>query len=138
MHRRTRHGRVFLSYSHADVDREWVRAFAESLRNRGVEVWFDEFEVKPGEPYLEAMEKGLRRSDFIVFVMTTNSVKRPDIFFEIGAAIAGGKRMVAIVSKDVDPSLLPQPLRTRRFLAQGAPEETAEELVSEPCRPEKQ
>jgi ABC-type branched-subunit amino acid transport system substrate-binding protein len=122
---------VFLSYSHADADRGWVRAFAESLRKRGVKVWFDEFEVKPGEPLVEAMEQGLRASDSIVFVMTPESVNRPNVFFEIGAAIAGGKRMVAIVSKDLDPSLLPQPLRTRRFLPQGPPEQTADELVSE-------
>jgi len=131
VHRRTHQRRVFLSYSHADADRGWVRAFAESLRKRGVKVWFDEFEVKPGEPLVEAMEQGLRASDSIVFVMTPESVNRPNVFFEIGAAIAGGKRMVAIVSKDLDPSLLPQPLRTRRFLAQGPPEQTADELVSE-------
>ena len=121
---------VFISYSHADADREWVRAFVEALQRRGLKVWYDEFEVSPGESLREALEKGLRGSDVIVFLVTPGSVERANMFFEIGAAVGMGKRVLAIVSKDVDPSLLPQPLRTRRFLAQGSPEETADELVS--------
>ena len=72
----------------------------------------------------------MRNSDAIVFLMTSESVNRPNVFFEIGAAVGMGKRVIAIVSNDLEPSLLPQPLRTRRFLAQRSPEETADELVS--------
>jgi len=120
---------VFISYSHVDADREWVRAFADSLRKHGVTVWLDEYQVQPGESLREALESGLRGSDVIVFVMTPASVKRANLFFEIGAAVGMGKRVVGIVSRDLDLSLLPQPLRTRKFLIQASPEETANELI---------
>jgi hypothetical protein len=137
MHRRTPRRRIFLSYPEAGVDREWLRAFAQSLKKHGADVWFDEFAVKPGEPLLEPMERALRSSDTIVFLMTPGSANRPDVHFEIGAGLAGGKRMVAILPKDMDPSLLPQPLRTRRFLSQCSPEQAAAELVSEPSPTDK-
>lgn len=123
--------RVFLSYSHADADREWVRAFAESLVRHGVDVWFDEFEVKPGESLPEALEAGLRGSDVIVSLITPGSERRAALFFEIGAAVGMGKRVVAIVPKELDLSVLPRPLRIRRFLPQGSPQDTAQELLSE-------
>ena len=120
---------VFISYSHVDADRDWVRAFVGALRDRGVNVWYDEVEVTVGEALGEAIEKGLRSSDTFVFLMTPESVTRPNVFFEIGVAIGMSKRIVAVVSRDVDLALLPQPLRTRVFLRQASPEETAQELV---------
>lgn len=122
---------VFLSYSHADADRKWMRAFAESLERRGVQVWFDEFKVRPGQSLRETIEDGLRGSDVLVPLITPHSVRSAYLFFEIGAAVGMGKRVVAIVSKGLDFSLLPQPLRIRRFLIQASPEETAGQLLSE-------
>ncbi|MGH6690032.1 MAG: toll/interleukin-1 receptor domain-containing protein, partial [Gammaproteobacteria bacterium] len=59
---------VFISYSHDDV--EWVRRFAEALRQQNVNVWLDEWQINAGEPLREAIEAGLRSSDAIVSVLT--------------------------------------------------------------------
>jgi hypothetical protein len=122
--------KIFISYSHKDADRAWIRAFADSLQRHGAKVWFDESEVRAGEPLREAIEKGLRSSDVVVSLVTPESVSRPYLFFEIGAAVGMGKRVVAILPKDLDPALLPDPLRSRRFLLRESPEETAEEVLS--------
>jgi predicted nucleotide-binding protein len=122
--------KIFLSYSHRDADRAWIRAFADSLQRRGATVWFDEVEIHAGESLREAIEKGLRSSDIVVSLVTPDSVTRPNLFFEIGAAVGMGKRVVAILPKDLDPGLLPDPLRSRRFLLRESPDETAEELLS--------
>jgi hypothetical protein len=45
---------VFLSYS--DLDKPAVVAIAEALRERGLRVWFDEWELVPGQPWQEALE----------------------------------------------------------------------------------
>jgi hypothetical protein len=122
--------RVFVSYSHGDADRTWIRAFVDALQRRGARVWFDESEVRAGEPLLKAMEKGLRGSDMIVAIVTPASAEHPWVFFELGAALASGKRFVVIVPDGFDPALLPPPLRNRRVIVQGTPEEAAEELLS--------
>jgi len=120
---------VFISYPHSDE--HWAREFAESLKGHGLSVWFDKFVIQPGESFRDALEKGLRDSDLIVTLISPESVHRPNLFFELGAALGMGKRIVAIVPEDFDVSQLPQSLRLRRTLRKHSPQATAEELVSE-------
>ena len=118
--------RVFISHSARDAD--WARSFAQALKERGVTVWFDEFDVRPGESVRDALEAGLRSSDVLVALLDADSPSRPNLFFELGAAIGMGKRVVAIVPKDLDPSVVPLEVRLRRYLIRHTPEQTAEEL----------
>ena len=118
--------KVFISYSQADA--EWAKSFADALRKRGVPVWFDEFEIAPGEKLAEAVEAGLRQSDTFVAVMNAEQSFRPALFFELGAAIGLNKRIVAIVPKNFDVTRLPLDFRLRKFLVRDSPEDTADEL----------
>jgi nucleoside 2-deoxyribosyltransferase len=118
--------KVFISYSRRDAD--WARSFAEALKQRGVSVWFDEFDVQPGESLRDALEAALRNSDVLVAWLDQEYPSKPAVFFELGAAIGMGKRVVAIVPKDLDPASLPLNFRLRRYLVRDSPEETAEEL----------
>ena len=119
--------KIFLSYSHGEA--KWAKEFAKAIVDRGVQVWIDQLEVKAGDPLGEAIEKGLRESDLFVVLIDPDKIKTPSLLFELGAAIGMGKGVVAIVPKDFDPSELPLPLRTRRFLMKGSPSVTADELV---------
>ncbi len=118
--------KVFISYTASDA--EWARSFAKALKGRGVSVWFDEFDVQPGESWREALESGLRNSDVIVALLDAQAPAKPNLFFELGAAIGMGKRFVPIVPKGIDLGALPLDLRLRRYLVRETPEQTAEEL----------
>jgi TIR domain len=118
--------KVFISHTAQDTD--WARSFAQALQQRGVSVWFDEFDVRPGESLRDALESGLRSSDVLVALLDADSPSRPNLFFELGAAIGMGKRVVPIVPKGMDPSTLPLDVRLRRYLIRDTPEQTAEEL----------
>jgi hypothetical protein len=120
--------KVFISHSAQDT--EWARSFAEALKNRGVSVWFDEFEIQPGESWRDALESGLRDSDVLVAVIDAEHPGKPNLYFELGAAIGMGKRVVPIVPKGVDPAHLPVDIRLRRYLVRDSPEQTAERLSS--------
>jgi len=117
---------IFISYSSADAN--WARSFAEALKKRGEKVWFDQFEIPPGESLRDALEAGLRESDVFVTLVESDNLHKPNLFFELGAAIGMRKKVVAIVPKDIDPSQLPIELRLRRYLVRDSPEDTAEEL----------
>jgi TIR domain-containing protein len=119
---------VFISHSAGDTD--WARSFAQALKARGVPVWFDEFNIRPGESLRDAVESGLRNSDVLVALLDADSPSRPNLFFELGAAIGMGKRVVPIVPKGMDPSVLPLDVRLRRYLIRNTPEQTAEELTN--------
>jgi len=117
---------VFISHSASDAD--WARSFAQALKQRGVTVWFDEFDVRPGESLRDALESGLRRSDVLVALLDPEYPAKPALFFELGAAIGMGKKFVSIVPKGLDPKNLPLDVRLRRYLIRDSPEQTAEEL----------
>jgi len=118
--------RVFISYSHDDA--EWARSFAAALSKYDFEVWFDQFRVAACEPLRDAIESGLRRSDVFVALIDSSQIKKPNLYFELGAAIGMGKRVVAIVPKDFPAAELPSEIRFRRYLTRDSPEETAQEL----------
>lgn len=118
--------KVFISHTAQDAD--WARSFAHALQQRGVSVWFDEFDVRPGESLRDALEAGLRGSDVLVQLLDAEFPSSPNLFFELGAAIGMGKRFVPIVPKDMDPNALPLDVRLRRYLVRDSPEQTAEVL----------
>ncbi|MBE3097864.1 MAG: toll/interleukin-1 receptor domain-containing protein [Candidatus Atribacteria bacterium] len=62
---------VFLS--HSSKDKEVVRAVAERLRADGLRVWFDEWEIKPGDSIPSKIEDGLERSRVLVLCMSANA-----------------------------------------------------------------
>lgn len=123
--------KVFIAYSHQDAaDTDWVLAFARSLAERGVEAWLDRSEIRPGESIPEAIERGLRESDWLVALVSSDNLMRPSLLFELGAALGMGKRVVGVVPEGFDTARLPHPLRLRRYLVRKSPEATAEELIS--------
>lgn len=123
---------VFISYSQTGPDKGWVHDFADALQQQGVKVWLDEWRVMPGDSFVEALDEGLRKSDIIVYVISPERLARPSFFFEIGAGVASGKRIVPIVPEGFELSRLPQPLRGRQAIVKRSPEETARELLAKP------
>lgn len=57
---------VFLS--HASEDMDWCEQLAERLRNDGVRVWFDKWQLKPGDHLLKRLNDGLKQSRKMVAV----------------------------------------------------------------------
>ena len=121
--------KVFIS--HSEADRDWARAFAQSLQAQGVRVWLDDMEIQLGQPVEKELERGLRGSDIIAFVLTSENLRSPNMLFELGAALGMRKPAVAIVPNDLEASQLPYPLRVRRFLRRQSPEETAKTFLAE-------
>ena len=57
---------------HANEDKEdFVRSFAESLRDAGLKVWYDEFSLKAGDRLRRSIDEGLKRSSYGIVVLST-------------------------------------------------------------------
>jgi hypothetical protein len=66
-----------LFISHASEDKAtFVRPLAETLRNRRLEVWYEEFVLKPGDSLRESIEKGLGSCDYGVVITRCESPYR--------------------------------------------------------------
>ena len=62
---------VFLS--HSSKDKAVVHELAERLRGDGVRVWFDEWELRPGDSVPAKIEEGLERSRILLLFMSVNA-----------------------------------------------------------------
>ena len=66
---------VFIAYASEDLP--WVKQLAEKLREAGVVVFFDKWEIKLGENFVTAMERGLTGSAAGIVVLSPDAVASP-------------------------------------------------------------
>ncbi len=72
---------VFMS--HASADKVMVRDLANRLRDSGLSVWFDEWEVRPGDSILSKIEAGLEGSRVLLLCHSEHAVGSPWTGFEL-------------------------------------------------------
>jgi hypothetical protein len=61
--------KLFVSYASEDRT-TFARPLADALRNRRLEVWFDEFVLKPADSLRESIENGLATCDYGVVILS--------------------------------------------------------------------
>jgi hypothetical protein len=77
---------VFLS--HSSKDKAVVRPLAERLRKDGLKVWFDEWQIKPGDSIPAKIEEGLEHS----CVLACPSIRLDDTDAQCSAVLRFIKR----------------------------------------------
>jgi len=117
---------VFLSYSLRD--RDWVMGLVRALSQRGIRVWSGSEVIRPGDSWVNAIDEGIRKSKFIVTIITPESVRSSFLAAELGSALALRKTLIPIVSKDTPSEELPGPVRLRRYIPMNEPDIVAEEI----------
>lgn len=110
------HPKVYLA--HASEDKAMVRPIAEYLMANGIDVWFDEWEIDPGDSLRQKMEEGLGKMTHFMVVLTPASIEKPWVALEIDVGIVKRigceSRMVPVVI-DLDPKQLTPFLRTMLY-----------------------
>src|SRR4051794_24105318 len=89
--------KAFISYSHED--KEFVRQLADALNQNAVPLFFDEWDIRPGDSIIKKIfEEGLANSDFFFIVLSSTSVNSPWVSDELDVAtvrrISGLTRVV--------------------------------------------
>jgi len=71
--------KIFISYSWDDEGhRAWVRRLAGDLRNHGLDILLDQWDVKPGSHIPAYMETSVREADYVVLVCTPKFAIKAD------------------------------------------------------------
>lgn len=118
---------VFLSYS--AKDRDWASEIVAALKSSGVSNWFDAHEIPAGERWQPRIEEALRESRVLILILSAESLNRPWIFFEVGAAVADSKRIVPVLAGDIDVASLPPLLRQFQAVKETSPRAAAKRVV---------
>ncbi len=70
---------VFLSYAREDTDA--ARRIAEALRSQGIEVWFDQRELRGGEAWDAKIKKQIRECALFLAVVSAHTQERTEGYF---------------------------------------------------------
>ena len=128
---------VFISHASEDKD-DVVRPLAIALRNLGLSVWYDEFELKIGDSLRRKIDKGLARSKFGIVVLSKSFIKKGWTNYELDGImtrVVDGEQVLLpiwheITKKEVveySPSLAD---KLARNTSSNTVEEIAEEIAS--------
>lgn len=132
--------KVFISYSHDDQDhKRWVAEFASALRNKGVEVHFDQWDLGPGDDIAMYMEQSVRGADRVLMICTEQYVHKADggkggVGFEAmivtGELVRdlGTSKFIPILRQTAGNNLLPISLSTRFYVDLGKPDKYEEQF----------
>lgn len=66
----------------------------------------------------------------MVVILSRNSLQSPWTFFELGAAVADHKRIIPIVTEDIDLASVPVPLAQFQLLKESSPVEAAKRVAA--------
>ncbi|MGH7825368.1 MAG: toll/interleukin-1 receptor domain-containing protein [Candidatus Binatia bacterium] len=99
--------------SHSSVDNEISTRLAKDLRANGVDVWYAEWEIKPGDSLRRKIDEGIERATHFLVLLTENSLRSEWVQTELDAGliqrINGSCRLIPIIwkisSADVPPLL---------------------------------
>jgi hypothetical protein len=78
---------VFISHASEDKD-EVVRPLAIALQNHGLNVWYDEFEMKIGDSLRRKIDKGLAHSRFGIVVLSKSFISKGWTNYELDGIIS--------------------------------------------------
>lgn len=131
---------VFISHASEDKDAV-VRPLATALQNKGIRVWYDEFEMRIGDSLRRKIDQGLANSRFGIVVISSFFIKKGWTNYELDElmtkAISGQQVLLPIwhnISKqeviNFSPSLAD---KVARNTSQQTVQEIADEIAEMIC-----
>jgi uncharacterized protein YjbI with pentapeptide repeats len=98
----------FISYSHKN--RDFAKLIHEHLQKSGIQCWFDEEYLLPGDDILDAVDNGIRKWDKILLCCSRDSLNSPWVDRELDKALQKeeklwretGKKSLAVIPLNMD------------------------------------
>jgi hypothetical protein len=107
---------VFLS--HSSKDREFASRLATDLAQAGLNVWLDQWNIRPGDSFATAIDLAIKDSRFLLIVMSPDyfqsSWTRQEWQYALSDEInSGDVRLIPLLYRDCD---IPSMLRTKQWV----------------------
>lgn len=125
---------VFIS--HASEDKDAVaRPLAEALRNNGLSIWYDEFELRIGDSLRRKIDKGIANSNFGVIVISRDFISKGWTNYELDGlitrAVNGEQTMLPVWHNITKREVINYSPSLADKLARSTTDFTVEEIADE-------
>ncbi|MEU4445118.1 toll/interleukin-1 receptor domain-containing protein [Actinosynnema sp. NPDC050801] len=109
---------LFISYSHRQ--REFVQALAVKLRRSQLRVWFDDWEMQPGDYLRDRIVSGIGQSRYLLVLMSTDALTSNWVKYELNCGITSeiealGVVVIPALAPEMSPELLPLDLKAKYY-----------------------
>jgi hypothetical protein len=108
---------AFISYAHEPETRRAAVQLAERLRKDGVNVWFDQWNLQPGQPWEPAINTALEQASAILAIVGKSDRSKGMLKKELEVAIKANKAIIPILTDDADFNDIPESIRDRQAVA---------------------
>ncbi|WP_295787929.1 toll/interleukin-1 receptor domain-containing protein [uncultured Microbacterium sp.] len=107
---------VFISYQHAD--KKLAAGLQDGLEKEGYFVWRDEGELRAGDSIVERVTAALDQIDFVVALISSNSVTSPWCQKELSLAMTGeiARNGVTVLPVRIDQVEMPASLKDKLYI----------------------
>lgn len=99
---------TFISYARADG--EFVLRLATELRDKGVNLWLDQLDIKVGHVWDRAVEEALEGCETFLIVLSPAAISSKNVMDELSFALEEDKKIVPLLHQDCKV-----PFRVRRL-----------------------
>lgn len=86
--------KAFVSHSHAD--KPTAEALARALMARGIEAWFDDWEIQAGDSLIQKITDGLEQCAMVLVLLSPDAVSSKWVREELDLALALVKRLEGV------------------------------------------
>lgn len=86
---------IFISYSHDDL--EYVNRLVHDLEQAGLDVWFDQQRIAPGENWDAAIETALREARTILVVVSPASMTDGQVYDALDFALDNDQQVIVVL-----------------------------------------
>jgi len=92
---------AFLSYHSGDAD--WVATLKAALESKGVRVWIDSEQIRPGDLFPDTLARAIGAVQCVVLILSPGSVQSAWVAEEFNLALARRCRVIGVLIDDVEP-----------------------------------
>ncbi|MFA4902899.1 MAG: TIR domain-containing protein [Desulfobaccales bacterium] len=103
----------FIFFSYARKDKEFALKLAKNLKDRGVNLWVDEWNLPLGADYDREIDKALDDCRTLLIILSTNSLESLEVRGELLTALDSKKKIVPVLYEGVR---VPRQLRVIHYI----------------------
>ena len=87
--------KIFICYSRQDT--EFAEKLVGDLRSRGVDLFFDQQDIMPGDEWDTTVEQALDNTPWLLVILSPDSVASQNVMDEVGQALSSKKKVIPIL-----------------------------------------
>lgn len=83
---------VMISYSHKD--QQYANMIVAILEQNNIKCWIDYRDAMPGANYAGSIVRAIKNSDFVIVILSSNSIESPQVLNEVNSAVNNGVSII--------------------------------------------